>query len=104
MIEPVRITTSDKQSDEKIHVFSIDDRDYFMPAVVPASLALQVLDKMRTTSENAALGWVLEKVLGREAYDALLTCDSLSATDLKRVMKVVTEHVLGQLEETKGNS
>lgn len=103
-MEPVRISTANQPTDEKIHVFSIDDTDYFMPKYVPASLALQVLDKMRTTNENAALAWVLEKVLGTEAYQALLNCPTLSAADLKRVMKVVTEHVLGQLEDAKGNS
>lgn len=102
-IEPVVISTEGADTDEKIHIFTIDDTDYYMPAYVPASLSLQALDRMRRHGQEAALSWLLEAVLGAEAYQALMDCPTLTGPQLKAVMRIIGDHVLGQMEDVTGN-
>jgi hypothetical protein len=88
---------------EPIPVFAIDGETYTMPAVISASFALEVLDRMRTDGEMAVTGWMLEEVLGTEAYEALKGCKGLNTDQLKAIMDHVSEHVMGALEGTSGN-
>lgn len=81
-------------------LFSIDGRVYSMPIEVSASVALQMLHVARTEGEQAAVSWVMEEVLGTEAYDALRTCKALKPHQLQAVIKVVTETVMGAMEES----
>jgi len=81
-------------------LFSIDGRVYTMPAEVSASVALEMLHRARTEGEQAAVSWVMEEVLGKEAYDALRTCKALKAHQLQAVIQVVTENVMGAMEES----
>jgi hypothetical protein len=103
--EPVIITTEDESQEpqERIPVFTLDDVEYTMPAHIPASMSLRVLDMIRRVGQEAAVSWVLEEVLGDEAYQALLNCRSLKPSQLLAVMAVVQDHVLGAMEEAAGN-
>jgi hypothetical protein len=102
--EPVVITTTDEEeTEERIPVFSIDGTEYTMPAHIPASTALRVLDMMRRMGQEAAVSWLLEEALGEEAYEALLNCKSLKPKQLQAVMAVVQDHFMGAIEESSGN-
>lgn len=100
---PVVITTDTEANEERLPVFSIDGVEYTMPAEVPASMALRVLDTIRRLGQEAAVSYLLEEVLGPEAYQALLNCRTLKPEQLKAVVAVVQDHVLGAVEETSGN-
>lgn len=80
-------------------LFSIDGKVYTMPVEVSASLALQMLHEARTAGQESAISWVMEEVLGKEAYDALRNCRALKAHQLQAVIKVVTETVMGAMED-----
>lgn len=80
-------------------LFSIDGQVYTMPVEVSASVALQMLHIARTEGQEAAISWTMEEVLGTEAYDALRKCRALKSHQLQAVIKVVTETVMGAMEE-----
>lgn len=90
---------SNEVNTEVKDLFSLDGRVYTMPAEVPASVALQFLHISRTEGETAAISWVMEEVLGTEAYDALRNCRALKPHQLRAVIKVVTDEVMGVMEE-----
>lgn len=91
---------SNEVNTEVKDLFSIDGRVYSMPVEVSASVALQMLHVARTEGEQSAVSWVMEEVLGTEAYDALRKCRALKPHQLQAVIKVVTETVMGAMEES----
>jgi hypothetical protein len=80
-------------------LFSIDGREYSIPTVVPPSVGLRYLKMLRTQGELIANGWVLEEMLGTEAYEALSEFKGLTNAHLMQLTEVVGKHVLGSLEE-----
>jgi len=88
---------------EMADLFSIDDKKYQMPKRVGANIALGYMKLVRTHGQDAAIGWALEKVLGEEAYTALMECDEVTADDLEVIMKVVHDNVMGAVENPKGH-
>lgn len=87
---------------QMVDLFSIDGTVYQMPVQVSAGLALGYMKLVRTHGQEAAMGWAMERVLGTEAYDALINCEELKPEDLEAVMQVVHENVMGAVEAGKG--
>lgn len=85
-----------------VDLFSIDGQVYQMPARVGANIALGYMKLVRTHGQEAAMGWALEKVLGTDAYDALMGCDEVEPEDLEAIMTAVHENVMGAVEVPKG--
>ena len=100
----VELTSAEPDTeDEGIPVFSVDGTVYTMPSVISAGLALEVLDRLRTESEEQLIGWLLEEVLGTEAYQVLRSIPNLKPDQLAAIMDHVSEHVHGTLNSISGN-
>jgi hypothetical protein len=93
------VTPQSEEPVELVPIFSIDDTVYQMPIEVPAYVGLRYLKMLRTQGELIANGWVLEEMLGTEAYDALSNFKGLKAEHLEQLQEVIGKHVLGSLEE-----
>jgi hypothetical protein len=87
---------------EMVDLFSIDGTVYQMPVKVGASIALGYMKLIRTHGQEAAMGWAMERVLGEDAYNALIDCPELDTDDLEAVMSVVHDNVMGAVEAGKG--
>jgi hypothetical protein len=87
---------------QMVDLFSIDGTAYQMPVKIGANIALGYMKLVRTHGQEAAMGWALEKVLGTDAYDALMACDDVEPEDLEAIMKAVHENVMGAVEVPKG--
>jgi hypothetical protein len=85
-----------------VDLFSIDDAVYQMPVKVGANIALGYMRMVRTHGQEAAMGWALEKVLGTDAYVALMNCDEVEPQDLETIMQAVHDNVMGAVENPKG--
>jgi hypothetical protein len=85
-----------------VDLFSIDGTVYQMPVKIGAGIALGYMKLVRTHGQEAAMGWAMEKVLGTDAYDALINCEDLDPEDLEAVMSVVHDNVMGAVEAGKG--
>ncbi|TQS30055.1 hypothetical protein [Microbispora sp. KK1-11] len=101
----VRLSTSAAPvAVEKVPLFSIDDVEYGMPATIRPNVALKYLRMVRTQGGDVAEAWLLEEVLGAEAYEALMEYDQLTVDQLNQVMAIVRDHVLGQAEQQRAGN
>jgi len=98
----IEISTSDPVSSERIDVFSIDGVTYGMPKDINGQFALEVLDQIRSVGTEGVVAWMLEEAIGAKGYRALRNCETLKTADLKAVIKIVSDHVLGSVEEVAG--
>lgn len=96
-------TAADPRAEERIDVFEMDGVMYSMPALVSGATALNMLHIVRTQGQESAVSWAFEELLGKKAYTALRTCKTLKPADLKAVLAIVQDHVMGALEEIQGN-
>lgn len=93
------VTPAVEEPVELVDIFSIDGKPYQMPIEVPASIGLKYLKMLRQRGEAFANGWVLEEMLGTEAYDALANFKGLTKEHLEQLEEIVGKHVLGSVEE-----
>ena len=98
----ITIDTKTPVSDARIPVFSIDGVEYSMPQEINGHFALEVLEQIRANGSESVTAWVLEETIGSKGYRALRGCETLTTADLKAVIKIVTDHVLGAVEEVAG--
>jgi len=102
MASLVSITTGGPKDEDTIPVFSIDGEMYTMPKTVSAGFLIETMHKLRDHSMEAVLSWMLEYAVGSAGYQALRKHgDDISVDQLKGIMDVVSEHVLGQMEKVK---
>jgi hypothetical protein len=85
---------------DQVVLFSLDGKDYFVPAKIGPNVALAYMRDIRRNGVEHARAGILERILGREALDALADYDDLTEEDFEAVMKAVDKHVLGPLEKT----
>lgn len=93
--------TSEAPVIEMEDVFSIDGRVFQMPARVTTNTALIYMRMVRKQGEEAAISWAVERVLGEDAYVALMNCESLTKDQLGQVMEIVKTKLLGAVDGPK---
>lgn len=98
----IKIDTAAPVSEERIDVFSIDGETYSMPQEINGHFAIAVLEQIRVSGAESVVSWMLEEAIGSKGYRALRNCETLKTADLKAVIKVVSDHVLGAVEEVAG--
>jgi hypothetical protein len=95
----IEIVTTTPVNEDREALFSIDGTTYTIPVEVPGNLALQAIERTRYESETAVTAWIMEQVLGRDAYRALLDCPHVKPSQLKAITMICREKVMGDLEE-----
>lgn len=80
-------------------LFSLDGVVYEIPAVIPGEVSVEMLHRINTEGEMAAIAWTMEKILGADAWKALRTAEGIHPRDLAAVMEAVREKTMGVLEE-----
>lgn len=75
--------------------FSLEGRVFSVPVEVKAQVAIRYMHYCRTEGENYGLSWLLEKVLGKDAYQALLEYEDLEDDQLIAISRIVQSKVLG---------
>lgn len=81
-----------------VHLFTLNETDYYVPATPRANVALQLMTRYRV-DPVAAQGWLLEELLGQEAYDALAAWDGLRPEHLQQLIAAVTKLTMGSVED-----
>jgi hypothetical protein len=95
----IELKTASAEGANYVTLFSIDEVEYRVPDKVRANLQLKYLKKLREMSEAAAAGWLLEEMLGADAYDALADYEDLTEENFDAIMKAVEKIVLGSKEK-----
>jgi hypothetical protein len=102
MHEPINFDARPARPEaEKIHLFTLDGRDYFIPSVIRPSIGLSYLFVLKTQGEQAAIAEMLYAVLGRDAMEALAGADAMEAEDLKVITEIIRDRAMGAVE--RGN-
>lgn len=91
--------------EEKILLFSLDGRDYYIPREVGGGVAVGYMWDLRTHGAEYAQAGILEYLLGEEGF-AALAANRRRITDqnLQDIMMAVNRHVLGPLEAKVGKA
>ena len=97
----LRFVSAAEEPEEREPLFYIDDREYTIPKVMRTNDALDCLHVFRTQGELFATDYLLEKLLGEEAYTALRSYKGLTSDDLKQIVEVATERMMGAAEAPK---
>lgn len=99
MIEIKTSQTAFPEDQPREVLFRIDDVPYTIPVEVPATFSLQAAEYTRQHGEAAVTAWILEKLLGEEGWRALRTCDAVTKSQLRAIMKICNDRVFGGMEE-----
>jgi len=74
---------------------------YDMPKKPNIGLALAYLKRARREGGELAMSWLMETVLGADAYDDLTEQDDLEPDDLKNIIATIQKIAMGGLETPK---
>ena len=95
-----------QQAQDRVKLFSkeYDDgevQDFWVPKRRMASLALKYMHLVRTEGDDYAVAWLLEKVLGTEAYLNLMEDEQLDEDELAQILAIVQNAVMGATQDPK---
>ena len=99
--QPIEIINTDDEV-ELVDVFSVDGVMYSMPKEVNAAIALRAVEIMRREGDMAVVPFMFSETVGLDGYEALKNCTSLKPEQLKQVVKIISESVLGSVELSVG--
>lgn len=77
-------------------------QEFWVPKRKMASMALKYLHMTREDGDNIATAWLMERVLGKVAYEDLMDDDQLGDDELVQIFAIVQNAVLGAVEDPKG--
>lgn len=99
----IEIKTNPAAVDEREPLFSLDGVEYTVPKLIGGEVSLQALERFRSEPELAVIAWMMETVIGKDAWKALRNAKGLDPKDLAAVIEAVREKVMGTLEDAGKN-
>jgi hypothetical protein len=100
---PVVIETTEVDQEYE-DLFSIDGEWYQIRKTIPQSISLKALRVIEKKGEAAVVPWMFDEVCTEGAFDALAECESITESQMRAVVKIVEDAVMGSLEKTRGKS
>lgn len=94
-------TEKPADADVRVTLFTLDDQKFTIPKLPRANLALQYLDKVRDEGTDFATAWLLEEMLGSDAYEALLDFEYLKPEQLETIVELCQKQVVGKLDPNR---
>lgn len=95
---------AEKIERKRIDFFEIGDTTYTRLDPIPKNIALKALAVFRKEGDYAIADWLLETVLGADAYQAVQDCEDITEDDLDWLFNELSAAVLGSLEKALGKS
>jgi hypothetical protein len=86
---------------ETSHLFTLNGIEYHVVSNPPPGVGLKYLRMARTQDPMLAQGWLLETLLGEDAYTALMNYDRLTDAILDQIINVILKTCLGGVEASK---
>lgn len=86
---------------EQIELFSLDGVSYTIPNKARVNVGLRYMKIMRDESAQAADAWLLEELVGKDGFEALMNYDDLTPEILEQIVQGAAKVVLGELETPK---
>jgi len=91
----------DQPEPERVEAFSINGTVYSINTKPKTNTALKYVHLARTKGSEIAIDYMLETLLGKEGYEALIDFDDLTEDDLKAVIDSASKIMAGALETPK---
>jgi hypothetical protein len=89
-------------ADQRVPAFSINGEVYTILTRPKTNAGLKYIHLARTRGDAVAVDFMLETLLGRDGYQALMDFDDLTEDNLKDVMEAASRIMLGTVEGPKG--
>ncbi len=89
-------------ADERVPAFSINGVTYSILTRPKTNTGLKYVHLARTRGSEIAIDYMLETLLGKEGYEALIEFDDLTEDDLKAVIEAASRIMAGAIEAPKG--
>lgn len=89
-------------AEERIPAFSINGTTYSILTRPRTNQGLKYIHLARTRGSEIAIDFMLEVLLGRDGYAALIDFDDLTEDDLKAVIDAASRIMAGTVEVPKG--
>jgi hypothetical protein len=89
---------------ERVPLFTIGDREYTMLASPPFRVGVEYLYQVRHNGIASALDFLLDEMLGVEAFAALRAYEGLKDEQLAQVITIVHRTAMGRVEVPKAAS
>lgn len=89
----------DPDTAEKVHLFTLHGVDHFVDAQPRANISLQFMARYRRDPVEAQ-DWLLEEILGGEAYTALRDWDGLTNAHLLKLTTALQKLTMGGVEDS----
>lgn len=77
-----------------VELFKLDDKVYSVPEEVSAGVSLEYLERQAEDGPDAAIYFIMKKLLGEDAFNALKNHPNLKKSDLEQIMAAVEKHAL----------
>lgn len=100
-IVPLKSVKGKKAAQERVTLFSIDGKEYSISTKIRPNVSLKVMNVFRKQGDTAGVDFMLETVLGSDAYEALMDFDDLEEDELEKIIKIAFELVAGTTENPK---
>lgn len=95
-------TGSTKDVVTDIEIFTLNGVTYSVKNKTRVNIALKYMDLARKEGQDAAGGYLIEALLGADAYAALMDWEDLTMEILSEVIAIAQKIVLGDLTDPKG--
>lgn len=82
----VSFDADDFVESEQAFLFELDGVAYYAPVTPSAGIALGYLRYMRINREDLAYAWIVERMCGKEAYEALCAHPTMRETGFAKVV------------------
>lgn len=98
--QPIILKSAQKSAEEieMEPVFELDGELYQIPKRPSAGMALGYLEVQTQRGPDAAIHWMMIKVLGEEGYEALRDHPELERGELDAIINHIEKRVLGGME------
>lgn len=88
--------------DQRVPAFSINGTVYTIATRPKTNAGLKYIHLARTRGQEIAVDFMLETLLGKEGYQALMDFDDLTEQNLTEVIEAASKIMLGAVEGPKG--
>ena len=97
----IKLTSGKRKPARRVPLFSIDDDTYTIAAEAKTNDSLRYLDIMRKKGSEAAIGFMMETLVGPEGWQALQDYDDLTDDDLAQIIAAAAKIMNGPMEDPK---
>ena len=97
----LRTLTDTERETARADLFAIDGKMFSIDTKPKVNTALRYLHIARTQGSEPAIDYMLGRLLGDDAYEALMSFDDLTEENLEQVITIASKIMTGAVETPK---